>query len=82
MKAGKNGSAPSVSGGRATTRPTASDREAARAVGDPQDPVAGLGRDPGPPVERERHGALRDARGAGDVGDGRATGCHVANKAV
>jgi hypothetical protein len=41
-----------------------------------EDPVPGLGGDPRPSVERERHGALRDARQAGDVGDGGATRGH------
>ena len=75
MKAGKNASARRISGGRATTRPTASalETDSARArglgvqpssLGDLEDPLAGLRREPGPVVQRERDRTLRDARRA------------------
>ena len=80
MKDGKNGSARSVSGGRAITSPTASARETERArarelgvqpssSGDGEDPGPGLRGEPRAVVERERDGALGDARSAGDVVD-------------
>ena len=80
MKEGKNGSARSVSGGRATTRPTASafETDSARPRGLGVQPSSRAtsrirarvaGATPGPVVQRERDGALRHTRGAGDVVD-------------
>ncbi len=43
----------------------------AERVGDGPDPGGGLGRQPARAVERKRHGRLRDAGLAGDVGDAR-----------
>ena len=91
MNDGKNGSARSVSGGRAMTRPTAnaSDTDSARARELGVQPSSRatsrmrsrvVGGDPGPVVEGERDRALRDARSAGDVVD-RGAG-HTATKPV